>query len=809
MKTKLLFILFFIFQNLVVAQKLPSITEKTNTFIKHQGFINYYFDEINAKIYFEIDKLNSEMLYLNSLPSGLGSNDIGLDRGLLAEEKLVYFERVGKKIFLHQPNLQFRAISDDIREVNAVKSSFASAIIWGFMIEAEENGQILVDATDFLQRDAMKIGQRIKDMKQGSYRIDPSRTAVYLPRTKNFPNNTEIEITQTYIGGEDAGNYVRSVAASTEALTMRLHHSFVQLPDNQYQKRNFDIRSSFIPINYNDYATPVAEPINKKYIIRHRLQKKDPNAPISEAIKPIIYYLDNGTPEPIRSALLEGGSWWNQAFEAIGYKNAFQIKILPDDADPMDCRYNVINWVHRSTRGWSYGNAVVDPRTGEIIKGHVSLGSLRVRQDYLIAQGLLSPFEKGIPADDKMLTMALNRLKQLAAHEIGHTIGLQHNYSASVNKRASVMDYPHPQIRLNKDGEIDLSDDYDKGIGEWDKVSIAYGYQDFDKTKNETEELNKILDQATQKGLVYLSDQDARPQGSASPIAHLWDNGTDPVAELKDVIKIRAKALNNFGLNTIKNGQPMALLEDALVPIYNFHRYQVEAAIKIIGGLDYRYTNKGDGQFTTKSIPENLQKDALNTVIVCLKPDFLTIPERIIQLIPPRPTGYESNRELFNKKNGLTFDPLSAAEAAADLPLSLIFNPERANRLVENKARFGGMGLQEMIQTLFENLSEQNRYQGLEKLVQQQTKLMLINHLTELGLSSKTNFQVKAITNHLVAKYKSETENTLLDTKKTLTESDKIFLQAELDCLKNPKDPKTHQYLEMPPGAPIGCEDNH
>lgn len=445
----------------LLAQKLPGIEEKTKDLKKYEGFMNFYWDESTGKIWLEVDKLDTEILYVTSLPAGLGSNDVGLDRGLLGGEKIVKFSKTGRKIFLVQPNYNYRALSNDVAEKRAVEQSFAQSVLWGFTAEAETGTHYLVDATDFLLRDAMQVVNRLKGNQQGSYMPDKSRSAIYLPRTKNFPLNSEFEVTATFVNNDgNTGNFVNAVTPSTEAITLRLHHSFVQLPDNDFQKRVFDPRSSYIPVSYYDYSTPVSEPIEKFYILRHRLKKKDPSVAMSEPVKPIIYYLDNGTPEPIRSALLEGANWWNQAFEAAGYKNAFQVKLLPEDADPMDVRYNVINWVHRSTRGWSYGASVSDPRTGEIIKGNVTLGSLRVRQDYLIAQGLLAPFvqkdslgEHGLPADDKMLKMALQRLRQLSAHEVGHTLGLMHNYAASVSDRASVMDYPHPVVRLNAAGE--------------------------------------------------------------------------------------------------------------------------------------------------------------------------------------------------------------------------------------------------------------------------------------------------------------------------------------------------------------------
>ena len=791
------------FQNF--AQKLPSITDKTANLKKYEGFMPFYWDEDSGKIWLEVSKLNQEFLYISSLPAGLGSNDIGLDRGLLGDEKVVFFNKVGRKIMLVQPNLRYRAITNDANEKRAIEQSFAQSTLWGFTVEAEENGKYLVDATDFLMTDPMGIPDRLKDMKQGTYSMDKSRSAMYLARTKNFPLNSEFEITMTFTGGSDAGNFVKSVTPSSEAITLRLHHSFIQLPDNQYEKREFDPHSSYNSLSFMDYSTPVSEPVEKYFTVRHRLKKKDPTAKISEAVKPIVYYLDNGTPEPIRSALMDGASWWNQAFEAVGYKNAFQVKLLPDDADPMDCRYNVINWVHRSTRGWSYGNSVTDPRTGEIIKGHVSLGSLRVRQDYLIAQGLLSPFENGQKLDsdkDPMLKMALARLRQLAAHEVGHTLGLMHNYSASTNNRASVMDYPHPLIKLDSKGEIDLSDAYGVEIGEWEKVSIAFGYQDFPKGTDEKMALNKILSDARSKGLLFLTDQDARSAGSVSPTAHLWDGGKNPVEELDNLLKIREKALKNFGEKTIRTGVPMAFLEDALVPIYNLHRYQVEAVVKLIGSMDYQYKVRGDEQFSTKSVSKETQQKALETALKCLSADFLTLPENIISLIPPRPAGYMTSRELFKKRTGLAFDPLAAAESTADFPLQFLFNPERATRMVEYEARNNGLGLEEMINQVMDKTFKMPKNQGLSRKVQFQTEQIVLTHLMALSTNETANYQVRAVCGKVLKDLKTYLE----ETKKTAKESDyQAHLDYALDRMKNPSSAKVAVHKELPPGAPIGC----
>lgn len=788
------------------AQKLSSIEEKTKDFKKHEGYLSFYWDENAGKIWLEIDKLDTELLYVISLPAGLGSNDVGLDRGLLGGGRVVKFVKSGRKIVMIQPNYDYRAVTNDASERRAVEQSFAQSALWGFTVEAETNNRYLVDATDFLLRDAMGAANRLRRGQQGSFTLDKSRSTIYLPRTKNFPLNTELEASITLANADGVvGQYVQSVTPSPEAITLRMHHSFVQLPDNNYKPRIFDPRSSFIPTSFYDYSTPVTEPIDKYYIIRHRLEKKNPSAAISEPVKPIVYYLDNGTPEPIRTALLKGASWWNQAFEAAGYKNAFQVKLLPDTADPMDLRYNVINWVHRSTRGWSYGASVVDPRTGEIIKGQVSLGSLRVRQDYLIAQGLLAPFENGKTikdADNKMLKMALERLEQLSAHEVGHTIGLMHNYASSVNNRGSVMDYPHPQVKLNAKGDIDLTDAYDHKIGEWDKVAVTWGYQHFPTGTDEQKALNKILTDATSKGLQFISDRDARAPGGAHPQAHLWDNGNNAIDELKDVLKIRSKALSQFGDKNIRPGMPMAMLEDVLVPVYLFHRYQVEAVTKLVGGVNYTYALKGDGQLVTAMLPKKIQSDALDVIIDCIQPAQLKLPDTLLTLIPPRPAGYDFSRELFKKRTGLIFDALSPAETAADLPLSFLFNSERLSRMAQYAVN-GGLSVNEMLDKLISATFKSSKQEGINKLIQLQTEQVLLTYLLASSVDENLSFAARGA----VQKSLSDLKTWVEEQKKTTTD---ILLQNHyalaLERMKSPDKAKPTIHAAIPPGAPIGCE---
>ena len=787
-------------------QSLPTIAEKTNHMQQYPGFFTYYWDAAAGKIWLEIDKFDREFLYLNALPAGVGSNDIGLDRGQQGERRIVKFVRSGPKVLLVQPNYRYRAITDNQPEKQSVAEAFAQSVLWGFSVAAESNGRVLVDASDFFLRDAHDVIGALKRTGQGNFRLDESRSAFYLPRTKNFPKNSEVEVMLTFTGS-DPGNFVRQVTPDPTAITVRQHHSFIELPDGDFQPRRFDPRAGYFGVSFYDYAAPISEPLAQHYIARHRLKKKNPAAAMSEPVEPIVYYLDPGVPEPIRSALLEGARWWNQAFEAAGYIDAFRVEMLPPDADPMDVRYNVIQWVHRATRGWSYGDAVMDPRTGEIIKGHISLGSLRVRQDYLIAEGLLAPYEDGTTVPPEMQEMALARLRQLSAHEVGHTLGLMHNFAASVSHRASVMDYPHPLVKIGEDNRLDLSEAYASGIGEWDKAAIRYGYAEFPPGSDEAAELEKILREARESGLQYISDSDARPAGGAHPFAHLWDNGSDAADELQRVLKVREIALRQFSENNIRAGRPLAALEETLVPIYFFHRYQTEAAAKLIGGLNYTYALRGDGQLVTEIVSPEAQQKALAALLQTLDPQTLRLPERVLQLLSPHPPGWERNRESFNNRSGLTFDALAAAEAAANHTLGLLLHPQRAARLVEyhaRDARYPGFG--QVLDQLAERVFYAESPEGLPGEIQRTVSYVALYHLMRLVADEQTAPQVRAIASLKLKELQQR--YTVLRSGKS-TESREAHRQFVLELLRKffeePWQVTVPQPLDPPPGSPIGA----
>jgi hypothetical protein len=800
-----------------------SIDARTTGFQKLDGYVPLYWDQKTGSLWMEINKFDTEMLYSTGLTAGLGSNDIGLDRGQSGQGRVVKFQRVGPRVLLVQPNYTFRANSTNPDERRAVEDAFAKSILWGFTVGAETDGRVLVDATDFFVRDAHNV---IPRLRPGAFRVDRTRSAVDMPGTKAFPKNTEVDVILTFAndgagggrgggpaqgpppvaspisgGGFGGGMFsgtVASVTPTADAVTLREHHTFAELPDGNYRPRIADPRAGFFGIQYVDYAAPLGTPMVQYFIQRHRLEKVDPSSRVSDVKKPIIYYVDRGTPEPIRSALLQGARWWDQAFTAAGYRNAFRVELLPGDADPMDIRYNMINWVHRSTRGWSSGATISDPRTGEIIKATVTLGSLRDRQDYLIAEGLLAPYKTGTETPAVLRDTAIARIRQLAAHEVGHTLGLGHEYYNSSKGRISVMDYPHPLEKLNPDGTIDLSNAYAVGIGEWDKVAIAYGYQDFPRGTDERAALKKIIDDAWVQDLRYMTNQDT----DSSPRSDQWNNGTDVAAELNRIMKVRRAALDRFDETVIRKDQPMATMEEALVPVYMYHRYAVEAAASAVAGQDYIYGFRGDGRTPTTWVPAADQRAAIAALAATLKPSELALPKPAVGKIPPRPSGWGLHRELFARYTGDTFDPISPAAIAADVTIGFTLQPDRAARMVAQHAIDPSLpGLSEVVDALRTATFQATTSSPYEEEIRRAAARALVERLMWLAGGAPMP-QVRAEASDALRQIQIGDHG--LNGKgdgpaQALLAADiKRFLERPMEPLRTPTT------YDAPPGAPIG-----
>ena len=787
---------------------LPSIEAKTEGMTRIDGFLPMYWDEDAGTLWLEVARWEEELLHYTSLPAGIGQNDLGLNRGDLGGRHVVVFRRVGRKVLMEEPNYGFRAVSDDPMERRSVEDGFPTSVLWGFTAEAETGTRVLVDATRFLLTDWHGVITTLQ-RGQGSWSLEASRSAVYMPRTKGFPGNTEIEVTLTFTSN-NPGGLVRSVTPTGGALTVRQHHSFVELPalDGSFQPRMADPRAGYGGPTFMDFAKPIDEDLTVRYIARHRLEKRNPAAARSEPVEPIVYYLDPGTPEPVRTALLEGGAWWNQAFEAAGYIGAFRMEVLPDTADPMDARYNVVQWVHRSTRGWSYGNSIQDPRTGEILKGHVTLGSLRVRQDYLIGEGLTSPYLTGDESPSDIREMSLQRIRQLSAHEIGHTLGLSHNYIASAQTgdgTMSVMDYPHPTARLVNGRVVVGRESYPNEIGAWDKIAIRYGYSDFPDGTDESAALDAILQEGLRNGITFVTDQDGRPEGSAHPNVHLWDNGETAAGELERMMDVRRVALDNFGATAIRTGEPMATIEEALVPLYLHHRYQAEATTKVVAGQYYTYALRGDGQTPLRAVPAAEQQRALNALMRTLAPAELTLPDAVLENLPPRPARYGPHQELFERHTGLVFDAIAPARASAEATLGFLLQHERAARMIQQRALDPTLpGLQQVIERVRDATFGAQPVGAYEAEINRAVERAFVERL--IGLASEAPMgQVRAVTAYQL----EEIAVAVAEASDSANPADRAhYLALAGDIgrfLERPYAPvQTPAAPSMPPGSPIG-----
>ena len=784
---------------LPAATAAPTVSEFVDGFESRSGFLNLYIDHDAGRVYVAIPNDLGELIFQNSLARGIGSNDIGLDRGRLGDTQLVGFVRIGDKALLQAKNTDYRADSDNFIEQQAVTEAFATSVLWSFKVVATSDSAYLIDYTPFLLSDSYDIAATLKQREQGDFKLAEDRSAIYMPMIKSFPKNSELEGLLTYTG-KGAGSELRRVTPDKSAVTVHVHHSLVALPEAGFQRRAYHAQSGYFPFDYVDYAAPIEADLVQRTIRRHRLEKEDPSAAMSPAVEPIVYYLDPGVPEPIRSALVDGASWWNQAFTAAGFENAFQVKFLPADADPMDVRYNVIQWVHRRTRGWSYGMSVVDPRTGEIIKGKVTLGSLRIRQDMLIAQGLLSPFKPGVPNDiatAQMKSMALARIRQLSAHEIGHTLGLLHNFAASQysapNERGSVMDYPHPMLQW-QDNQIDLSSAYAVGIGAWDKHAITYGYG-IVPPEQEAGFLANLVDEARQAGMQPIADSDARAAGGGHPGAHLWDDGKDIVASLENTFKVRAIALSQLGEDSIASGQPYSEIERVLVPIFYLHRYQTEAVTKLIGGVDYQYSVKGEVPARLNPVAD--QQRILAVLLETLDAEFLNTPAALLDIMPPAPPGYQRSRENAPSLTLPYFDPVTAAEASAEETLKLLFNPSRLARVAQQYARDPKqLSVQKLIEQVLDKTIESDRPGGMPGEIRKRVNLLVIEHLLMIAWDGSHVPEVRAIAHSTVAELGDDLED-----------SRSVFDRYLAEMIASAEDAgefkRRDSVAKIPPGSPI------
>ena len=754
---------------------LPGVEARTEGLERVGGPVPLCWDAGSGRVLAEVPLDGRELLYAVRLTSGLGSNDVGLDRGQLGDNLVVSFRAVGPRVLLTAPNTRWRSSSTEPAERLAARDSFADGVLWGFELLARSGERGLVDATDFLLRDAHGIAATLDRAGQGSFRLDADRSAVLFETAVGHPENSDVEVLLGFVG-ERPGGEVRATAAAPEAPAFRVRHAFVTLPDltdHPFERRPHHPRSGFFANEWKDVSAPIDEPLAQRTIVRHHLS----------ADEPIVYYVDRGAPEPVRTALLEGARYWEPVFAAAGWPGGYRVELLPEDADIYDVRFNTIQWVDRSTRGWSYGMTITDPRTGEILKGHVTLGALRVRQDVLLFEGLLSPYADGDERSSAVTDAALDRIRQLSAHEVGHTLGIAHNFAASLDGRASVMDYPAPRVRI-VEGELDLSEAYRDGCGEWDELVVRYGYG--------SEGPAAALAAMRERGARFVTDADARGSDRAHPDGNLWDDG-DPIDGLLHAREVRRIALARFGEGAVKAGRPLAELERVLVPLYLHHRYQLDGAARQIGGVHFGYDVRGDEAEPVRPVAPARQRAALDAVLACLDPEFLELPAALVERIPPPPPGYGRDREWF-ERGSLPLDPLRAAAVGAELVLDQLLDAERVERLVDQwRADGEQLSLDEVLDRLMRQVDR--RDETAERVaIREEVRERIVEALIELASPGGAARRVQEVAlARLMALRLDESMGTWV------RERLRRFFEEPMG------ERSGGRRVTVPPGSPIGC----
>jgi Met-zincin/Domain of unknown function (DUF5117) len=776
---------------------------------RHDGFIPFYFDERSGRLLFEVSRVDQDFLYLYSLATGLGSNDRGLDRGSTGAQGVVRFQRFGPRLFLVRRNLAFRGTRDTV-EARTVEESFATSVLASFPILSEDSGKILIDASDFVLQDVFDVRGYLQGGQQGSFRLDRNRSAIYTPRTKAFPKNTEVEVLLTFESDAPGGDVGRHTP-DARALTLREHHSFVELPDDNYKPRAFDPRVGVFPLTYYDFSQPLNRSPQVRSLVRWRLEKKDSTAAMSEPVKPLVYYLDRGIPEPYRTAFRQGAAWWNQAFEAAGFRNAFRVEDLPDTADPMDARYSVIQWVHRSTPGFSVGQSFIDPRTGEIIKAALKMDTYRSITDYNIFAGLEPATDDATQdwitsLDPKVngTEFAMSRRRQHVAHEIGHTLGLAHNYIAHAYGRASVMDYPGPLITLRKDGTIDVSNAWRAGTGAYDTLAIRYAYMQYRSPADEKAGLAALVRDAIVNGVRFLSDRDA--DAGVTPEVTRWLNGADAVTELRRQMAVRDVLLAKFSDNVIATGDPMWMLNERLVPVYLHHRYAIEAATKAVGGMEYTFALRGDNQTPAKIVDPAKQREALSALLATIQPKALAIPERILAKLPPPPYGFSGSSWSFDSPAGIVFDPLAVAHALSSTVADGLLQPERVERMIAFHARAAASpSADEVIGAMIESAYAAKASTPYESALRRAARRSVVDALLTLASNPRATADARA-----VAEYHLNGLATRLAASTSMDNDDRAANAAVVRDARNWLDrriapPRSTGLIQLPPNTPIGC----
>ncbi len=791
----------FLLPAAAVAQPAPAtpatIAARTAGLERRDGFIPVYLNDRTGAVLLELPRDSTRTLFLTTLATGLGSNPIGLDRGSGGNVQVARFERHGERVLVVFENWDYRSSGGPDNQ-RTVTEAFPPSTVAALPVVAEENGRLLVDATDLVMRDWNDVAATLQRSQEGAYAVARDRSYVYKTYTKGFADNTEIDVALTFAASAQPGRTVSAIVPDGKALTLRQHITLLRLPDDGFRPRAVDPRVGFFGIGFKDYAQPIQAQLQQQWAARHRLERVNPNDPRSPIKNPLVYYIDRGIPEPMRTATFQGVSWWAEAFDKAGLKGGFKVEYLPEGADPMDARYNVVQWENRNERGWSVGGALTDPRTGEMLKAMARMDSHRARTDYNIYAAFMGA--AATPADTAFV---LARVRQVSAHEVGHTLGLQHNYIASSYERASVMDYPAPRIRL-KNGDVDLSQAYAVGPGVYDVWAIHWGYGIFPPA-SEADSLKAIVAEGLRKGYRYLSDGDARPENASDPRTSLWDDANTADEFLRHQVETRRVAMSRFGLRNIRDGEPLAILQDRFPLLYYFHRFALNGATKTIGGMEYSNAAKGDGQFATRIIDGARQRAALKAVLAELDPRELAIPDTVLSLFVPRLDA--GNVELVGSRTRPAFDELSAARSLAQMIVDGVLQRERAARVVAFAPRAANLPtLGEVIDSLVavtwsRPADPDAKLAALRRVAQRS----VADGLMTLAADKQAAPEVRAIADFKLNELKGVAARTAAAAAGADAKAQALAIEADIKrWLERGELPSPSPALRTPPGDPFG-----